>query len=131
MYEILDLYSKTQVLTATYTRFFRFSDFQISRFSDFRIFGFSNFRTDIRTDVRTPKKMTNHFFRAPYKRPEILADRIPIRKIPGTFVRRSQKVVGHFLESGLGFERGLGFDKGTWIRKWSWLRKGTWIRKGT
>ena len=41
--------------------------------------------------------MTNHFLRPPYKRPEILSDRIPIRKVPGTFVRIPQKVVGHFL----------------------------------
>ena len=36
--------------------------------------------------------------RNPQKCPRILSDPIPIRKIPGTFVRRSQKVVGHFFE---------------------------------
>ena len=41
--------------------------------------------------------MPNHFLRPPYKRPEILSDRIPIRKNPGTFVWIPQKVVGHFL----------------------------------
>ena len=61
--------------------------------------------------------MTNHFLRAPYKRPEILADRIPIRKIPGTFCRIPQKVVGHFFERGRGFERGLGFKNGLGFEK--------------
>ena len=73
-------------------------------------------------DVCILEKMTNHFLRPPYKRPEILADRIPIRENPGTFVRRSQKVVGHFFERGLGFERVFGFEKGTWIRKRTWIR---------
>jgi hypothetical protein len=36
-------------------------------------------------DVCILEKMTNHFLRPPYKRHEILSDRIPIRKNPGTF----------------------------------------------
>ena len=48
--------------------------------------------------VRIREKMTNHFLRHPYKRPEILSDRIPIRKNPRTFVRIPQKVVGHFFK---------------------------------
>ena len=47
-------------------------------------------------DVRILEQMTNHFLRNLYKRPEILSDRIPISKNPGTFVRIPQKVVGHF-----------------------------------
>ena len=39
--------------------------------------------------------MTNHFLRRTNKRPEILSDGVNIRKNPGTFVRRSQKVVGY------------------------------------
>ena len=38
-------------------------------------------------DVRILEKMTNHFLRNPYKRPEILSDGIMIRTNPGTFVR--------------------------------------------
>ena len=67
------------------------------------------------------EKMNNHFLRNPYKRPEILSDEANIRENPGTFVRRSQKVVGHFFERGLGFGRGLGFEKGSWLTKGFWL----------
>ena len=42
------------------------------------------------------QKMTNHLLRNPEKRPGIFADRNLIRKNLGTFVRSSQKVVGHF-----------------------------------
>ena len=47
-------------------------------------------------DVCILEKMTNHFLRPPYKRPRIFADVNPIRKNLGTFIRTSQKVVGHF-----------------------------------
>ena len=71
-------------------------------------------------DVRILKKMTNHFLRNPYKRPKILSDGVNIRRNPGTFVRRSQKVVGHLFERGLGFEKGvLASKKGSCIRKGS------------
>ena len=49
-------------------------------------------------DVRILEKMTNHFLRPPYKRPGSFADRNPIRANLGTFLRRSEKVVGHFFE---------------------------------